>query len=207
MVEIAPRRDKASGIWARDPHDWYVEPLWASRRLFEEEAFSGPITDPACGMGRIVQSARSLGKQAVGYDVVVRSDVCGMVKDFLADDWFGDSRNFVSNPPFAHADRFVKLAIERAQEKVAMLLPATWHFGSARAAWLETTPLAAVLALTPRPSMPPGAVILAGAKPGGGTKDFAWFIWQRGHRGPWRGGWLQRDRKQNPARDQDEGML
>ena len=187
------RRDKASGIWARDPHDWYVEPSWTSTRLFDEETFDGGITDPACGMGRIVISARSRGLIACGYDIVRRSDECVRVADFLADDWRGHSANFVSNPPFGPADQFAKLALQRTRGKVALLLPATWHFGKARAAWLKTTPLRRVLALTPRPSMPPGAVIVAGEKPGGGTKDFSWYIWEIGYTGPWTGGWLNRD--------------
>ena len=176
------RRDKNAGIWTRDPHDWYVEPHWASRRLFEEEVFVGSVTDPACGCGRIVESAIHFGKIGVGYDIVKRNQ-----------HWSGDSDNFVSNPPFGLSNQFAKFAIERAHGKVALLLPATWHFGKARSAWLKTTPLSAVLALTPRPSMPPGAVIAAGEKPGGGTKDFSWYIWDKNHSGPWRGGWLERD--------------
>jgi beta-xylosidase len=67
--------------------------------------------------------------------------------------------------------------------KVALLLPATWHLGDKRSRWLETTPLRRIWCLTPRPSMPPGAVILAGETPGGGTQDFAWYVWLRGYDG------------------------
>ena len=185
---------KKSHLWDRDPFDFYCEPSWASERLFALESFTGEITDPACGIGRIVRAACAAGYPAGGYDIVDRGGGCERVSDFLDPEWAGAQYNFVSNPPFGVADRFVKLAIERAHHKVAMLLPATWHFGSKRAAWLETTPLKRVLALTPRPSMPPGAVILAGEKPGGGTKDFAWYIWDRGYSGPWQGGWMHRDR-------------
>lgn len=200
---IAPdeyaRRDKASGIWARDPHDWYVESEWCSERLFATEIFSGNVIDPACGFGRIVVSARKHYHLAEGMDIVRRSAICGGVADFFDPDWRGCKTatvrfpNIVSNPPFGRADEFVALALERAFGRVAMILPATWHFGSKRAAWLATTPLRKVLALTPRPSMPPGAVIAAGEKPGGGAKDFSWYIWEIGYSGPWEGGWLHRD--------------
>jgi hypothetical protein len=40
--------------------------------------------------------------------------------------------------------------------------------------------------------MPPGRAILSGQKVGGGTKDFAVFIWLKGYRGNWQGGWLRR---------------
>jgi hypothetical protein len=78
---------------------------------------------------------------AIGHDIVERSPECERVADFLSDEWSGACENFVSNPPFGVADEFAKLAIERARRKVALLLPATWHFGSKRAAWLKTTPL------------------------------------------------------------------
>jgi len=74
-----------------------------------------------------------------------------------------------------------------------MLLPATWLLGDRRARWLETTPLVRVLFITPRPSMPPGAVIMAGQKPGNGTTDYAWFVWGRGHVGGPQIGWLRRN--------------
>jgi len=34
--------------------------------------------------------------------------------------------------------------------------------------WLQGTPLRRISLLTPRPSMPPGHIIAAGSKPGGG---------------------------------------
>lgn len=197
---IAPdeyaRRDKAAGIWARDPLDYYIEQPWCSARLFDEEDFSTGIVDPACGSGNIVRSARAARISALGSDIMKRNGgECYIACDFFSAEWLSiyEPTNICCNPPFGVADQFVKLAIERAEKKTAMLLPATWHFGSKRAAWLATTPLQRVLALTPRPSMPPGAVIEAGHKPGGGTKDFSWYIWERGHVGPWEGGWLHRD--------------
>jgi hypothetical protein len=48
-----PLRKRQSHLWVRDKHDFYVEPEWVSRRLFEVESF-GAVWDPACGSGRIV---------------------------------------------------------------------------------------------------------------------------------------------------------
>jgi hypothetical protein len=61
------------------------------------------------------------------------------------------------------------------------------------ARWLADTPLARVWLLTPRPSMPPGHVIANGEKPGGGSQDFAWLVWEQGYRGKPELGWLRRD--------------
>lgn len=41
-------------------------------------------------------------------------------------------------------------------------------------------PVSVVRALTPRPKMRPGNVPLKG----NGTKEFAWFVFEHGHRGP-----------------------
>jgi hypothetical protein len=65
------------------------------------------------------------------------------------------------------------------------------------ARWLAATPLARVYLLTPRPSMPPGHVIAAGEKPGGGTQDFVWLVWDHDYAGAPTLHWLHRDRKDN----------
>jgi hypothetical protein len=64
------------------------------------------------------------------------------------------------------------------------------------ARWLSHTPLARIYLLTPRPSMPPGHVILAGEKPGGGSQDFCWLVWSRHHIGPPKLHWLHRDKEE-----------
>ena len=197
---------KKSHLWARHPDDWYCEDQWISERLFASGAFADcrTILDPACGMGRIVDAAARAGYQAAGSDIVPRWREHGrlgvyLVADFLHCSWSEITRPnwkrpdaIVSNPPFKHAEAFVRLALNRARYTVAMILPTTWRCGDERSRWLETTPLAEVLDITPRPSMPPGPVILAGEKPGGGTKDFSVFIWRKGHEGRHVGGWLRK---------------
>jgi hypothetical protein len=104
----------------------------------------------------------------------------------------------VSNPPFGHAMAFAKQALTVAKRRVALLLPVKWLLGDKRSRWLADSPLVQVYFITPRPSMPPGKVIVAGASPGGGKEDFAWFIWdQRAARSivkrPPEIAWLRRD--------------
>lgn len=185
-----PLRKRESHLWERDPNDWYVEPEWCSARLFVMEQFVGTIWDPACGMGRILAGARAAGLPAIGTDLIDRGCGAGGV-DFLKLD--EHPPNIVSNPPFSLAEKFVIRALNLTQRKVAMLLPANWVQGDTRSRWLETTPLARVLFITPRPSMPPGTVVAAGGTPGNGTTDYAWFIWSRGHRYAPTIGWLRRD--------------
>ena len=199
MHDTIEKIDKAAHLWARHPDDYYVEPEWCSARLFATEIFTGTIIDPACGSGRIVRTARAAraaGHRVVGYDLVQRSVGCIAQENFLDTDYETD--NIVSNPPFKLCGKprdfvFVRKALDTAADKVALLLPLPWMTGADKARYLQTTPLAKVLVLTPRPSMPPGPVIEAGLPPGGGTEDFAWFIWSHGHKGPPTLGWLNRD--------------
>jgi hypothetical protein len=41
--------------------------------------------------------------------------------------------------------------------------------------------------------MPPGSWIAAGNKPGGGTQDFCWLVFERGYKGEPAIGWLTRE--------------
>lgn len=179
-------RQKDAHIWERDPHDWYVEPPECSAALFAMSDFSGVVWDPACGMGRIVESARGAGLQAVGTDIVRRGEICEREFDFLDEDVELGFSHIVSNPPFKHSEEFVRRAIDLVPHggKVAMLLPLVWLTGfSSKRDWLPESPLKTLFPISPRPSMPPGAVVISGQTVGNGTKDFAWFVWERGHTG------------------------
>lgn len=192
-----PLRKRESSLWARSEHDWYVEPSWCSLRLFEEEPFRGWVFDPACGQGNILRSAWAHGLEAFGSDIVARFPDA-VVEDFL-NSQIVHADNIVSNPPFALCDDrkagthpFVERCLDRAIRKVALLLPANWVQGDGRSRWLEKTPLRRVWFLSPRPSMPPGAVLAAGMKPGNGTTDYAWFVWQHDYDGRPEVRWLRK---------------
>lgn len=182
---------KDAHIWARHPDDWYVEPEWCSRRLFEVEDFDGDIDDPSCGLGRIVISAKEAGYCAFGGDLVRRGSETLFLGSFLHRSL--PMHNVVSNPPFGIADAYARHALKLASRKVALLLPTKWMNAATRGRWLATTPLRRVWLLTPRPSMPPGPVIEAGIKPCNGTTDFAWFVWEHGYEGKPEIGWLHRN--------------
>ena len=176
-------------IWDKEANGHYVEPRWCSERLFEVEQFlPRRIVDPCCGFGHILVAADLAGYQIHGNDIVDRGFPDTAVADFFTADW--RCSNIVCNPPFEVFKDFALKALEVATTKVAMIslirtLPA--------ARWLKDTPLARVHLLTPRPSMPPGYTIAAGQKPGGGTQDFCWLVWEHDHRGAPELRWLHRD--------------
>lgn len=203
-------RERKSHVWDRHPDEWYVEPYWPSQRLFEAGLLADcrTILDPACGYGRIVDSAARAGLVAAGSDIAPRwrsqpHQGVYHVADFINGTWPAVKHRPVwsrpdliaSNPPFKHAEAFLRLSLDRARKAVALLLPAGWVLGDKRSRRLEQTPLAAVLYLTPRPSMPPGPVIEAGIKPGGGEGDFAFYVWRHDHQGAPTVGWLRKGDK------------
>lgn len=185
-------RPLGAHVWAKEPLGFYVEPEWCSERLFAVEKFAGSIWDPCCGIGRIADAAHRVGYSTYATDIVDRGyrrfEGCA---DFLQCDR-GLAPSIVCNPPFDRCDAFVRHALDltRPNGKVAMI----WLVRRLNAArWLARTPLARIHLLTPRPSMPPGQVILAGERPGGGTQDFAWLVFDHKHKGSPSLHWLHRD--------------
>lgn len=191
MPNLDIKRAENSHIWQREEHEHYVEPEWCSRRLFEVEKFEGDILDPCCGFGTIPKAAIASGIDpiwVVGQDIVDRGYGLEPPRDFLTETMGAD--NIVCNPPFDVFKEFAEHALKLATGKVAMI----WLVRTLPAArWLRGTPLARIYLLTPRPSMPPGHVIAAGEKPGGGKQDFCWLVWDKTHVGPPSIGWLHRD--------------
>ena len=174
--------------YARNAHDWYVEPKWSIDALLDVETFSGFTHDPACGGGNIPEAFRSRGLLAGGSDIVDRG--YGEQKDFLSPLWLhleSPIANIVCNPPFNLATEFLLKSLQIATGKVCILQRLAWLEGRARREIFENTPLARVLVFSRRVSMPPGG----SEQPAkGGSVAFAWFVWQQGYRGPPTLGWL-----------------
>ena len=151
-------------------------------------------SDPFARSGRIVEAPRRAGYEAYGSDIVDRGNHLDAMVDFF-DCRQSHGNSIVCNPSF-HVCRpeLIGHALKLAN-KAAMIWLAR-RLNAAR--WLRDTPLARVYFLTPRPSMPPGHVILAGEKPGGGSQDFVWLVWEHGHAGPPELHWLHRDSPGTP---------
>lgn len=189
---MIPQRKLDAHIWDREANEHYCEPSWCSSRLFGVEEFLGQIWDPCCGFGTIVLNALSQGHKVYASDIIERkAGICDEIIDFLACNDNCAAPNIVCNPPFNIAPQFAQHALSlAATQKVAMIFPVA-RLNAAH--WLRGTPLRRIWLLTPRPSMPPGHVIAAGEKPGGGKMDFCWIVWERGYQGAPELRWLNRD--------------
>jgi len=202
-LALAAKRPRNTHAFAPDPHGHYVEPAWCSARLFQAVDFGPPkarVFDPACGWGRILSSAKAADFGVIGTDIVDRrqdalafTDFPFAVSDFLNSPAVPDrSWSVVTNPPFRQVREFTELAVDIAKFKAAVLVPLR-RLPAAR--WLQRLPLESIHLLTPRPSMPPASYIAAWNKPGEGTQDFCWLVFNKqvaGGREP-RVRWLHRD--------------
>lgn len=195
QVQARPRH---AHIFELEPHGHYVEPEWYSARLFEEEFFGRPGTllfDPACGWGRILRTAQRAGFTVSGADIVDRLDRKALghipfhVCDFLKYLLYPSIQVIVCNPPFDRVEEFCTRALEITTFKAAMIVPVR---RLPAAHWLRL-PLRTVYLMTPRPSMPPGKYTAEGNKPGGGTIDFCWLVFEQKFRGEPRMRWLHRE--------------
>jgi hypothetical protein len=162
------KRLRRSHIFDRDRDDFYSEPEWCARRLFKVEEFHGLVWDPACGRGTIPHAARTAKLSNFASDIADHG--YGVRQDFLTASapTIAGLFNVVCNPPFKLAREFVEHALTLGAAKVAIIFPIA-RLNAAH--WLEALPLARIWLLTPRPSMPPGAMIARGEKPGGGKME------------------------------------
>lgn len=185
-----------------EPNQWYPEPEWCSRRLFEVHPFKGEVLDPFAGRGSIPRAARAAGLRAYGCDLIHRPqypEVAGGA-DFFDGPWSANVANIVTNPPYGFdgdggrlEERAIRLALERSERQVAAFCDVRLV---KRGAFLEAlpVPLQRVLFISPRPSCPPGPDLESGkTKATGGRTDYAWYIWTHGHVGPPVISWLRRD--------------
>ena len=174
--------DKAN----RERDDFYPTPPAATEALLRVEAFSGLIWEPACGDGAISKVLESAGHEVLSSDLIDRGYGRPGV-DFLLD-YQTTAPNIITNPPFKHAEDFVRHVLTRATSKVAMLCRLAWLEGKARRDLFENSPLSNVWVFSNRvPMLRGGDQMMKG---GGGMIAFAWYVWDHSHLGRPSLGWI-----------------
>jgi hypothetical protein len=170
----------------REKDDFYPTPAPATWALLRRERFDGGIWEPACGDGAISKVLEAAGYGVVSTDLVARGYGEPRI-DFLMEQRLL-APNVITNPPFKHAEEFVRKALDLGAQKVAMLLRLAWLEGSQRKTLFESTPLARVYVASRRLAMSRGGIEQAGN--GGSMIAFSWFVWDRAHEGAPQLGWF-----------------
>jgi hypothetical protein len=157
--------------------DFYPTPQWATFALIDNETFHGEIWECACGDGAMTNVLERTGNRVWNSDLYDRG--YGEVgHDFLTS--LRRAPNIVTNPPFHSAEGFVAKCLDLADDKFALLLRLAFLEGAgrARSVFLRSPP-SRVWVFSERITFyPKGAKIL-----GSGTTAYAWFVWDKAHRG------------------------
>ena len=164
-------------------HDLYETPPVAVRALMDAEWLPHRIWEPACGPGAIVRELRAGGHTVTASDLVdYGCEGQTADADFLAATAAPDGVDcIVTNPPFKDAGAFVARALELCP-RVVMLLRLAFLESERRRPILENGTLARVHVFRNRlPMMHRDG--WEGPKTTS-TTAFAWFVWDRSHRGP-----------------------
>lgn len=170
----------------REAYDFYSTPRSAVEQLLQVEPFDGPIWEPACGDGAISRVLQDAGHEVVSTDLVDRGFGQYGV-DFLMERK-PLARDVVTNPPFKLGTEFAIHALGLVPGKVAMLLKIGFLEGPTREALHQS--LARVWVIRRRITFLKGGKEFSRSNGKGGIHTYAWFVWDRQHRGPVTLGWL-----------------
>jgi hypothetical protein len=169
---------------AERKNDLYESPPQAVHALLKAENLPAVIWEPACGPGSIVRVLRGFGRQVYATDLVdyesPDQDQSGW--DFLSERQLPIGvQAIVTNPPFKNASEFVAHALHLCP-RVVMLLRLAFLESTKRVPILDNGTLARVHVFRNRlPMMHRDG--WTGPKVSNPTA-FAWFVWDRDHRGP-----------------------
>jgi hypothetical protein len=153
--------------------DFFPTPAWATHALVENEEFSGPIWECACGNGAMSTVLEERGHQVYSSDLYDRGFGNTGIDFTRSEKRF---ENIVTNPPYNSAESFVKTGLKLANQKFALLLRLAFLEGSNRQKTLfSLTPPSRVWVFSERITFYPAGAV----KGGSGTTAYAWFVWDR----------------------------
>lgn len=160
--------------------DFYETPACATAALLRVEAITGPIWEPCCGRGAIAKVLRANGFDVWATELREEAYADTARVDFLMErqTWIG---SIVTNPPFKLADQFVRHALLLCPQ-VYMLLRLAFLESERRSDILDSGWLKRVYVFRNRlPMMHRDGWTGPRAS---SSIPFAWFCFDREHRGP-----------------------
>jgi hypothetical protein len=166
-------------------NDLYETPPGATIALTRAELLPLRVWEPAAGRGAIVNVLRERGPHVVASDLVDYSGL-DFVTDFMAvTEMPAGCGCILTNPPFQIVNAFIAHALDLAP-RVIFLARLVLLESVTRTEILEYRHLARVHVFRNRlPMMHRGGWQGPRAS---SSVAYAWFVWDRDHRGPWSGG-------------------
>jgi hypothetical protein len=163
--------------YARKENDLYQTEPWATEALIRQFPVRGmTVWEPAAGNHLMADVLRDHGASVCTSDIAVYDRPHSAIFDFLLDRPHHEPsiQAIITNPPYGKSNRdavkFARLALERCDGLVALLLTAKFDFGKTRADLFRNNPrFWAKIALVDRIQWFPGD--------SSGTEDHAWYVW------------------------------
>lgn len=164
--------------YARQENDLYQTEPWATCALLQHFKVNGlHVWEPAAGNHLMADVLREHGAEVFTSDIALYDRRHDMAIDFLAPEVPISTSSFdaiITNPPYGPGNRdavkFARLALDRCDGLVALLMTAKFDFGKTRSNLFADCPrFAAKIALVDRIQWFPGKH--------GGTEDHAWYLW------------------------------
>lgn len=163
----------------RKKNELYETEPWATEALLHHLGLPGnaKIWEPAAGNHKIANVLRSHGYEVITSDIETYEKRHDAVMDFLAPRFDYKNPNcdaIITNPPYGKGNRqaveFARLALERCDGWVALLLTAKFDFGKTRKFLFRDNPrYFAKIALLDRISWAGNGET--------GTEDSCWMVW------------------------------
>jgi hypothetical protein len=174
-VAMSPRAERGD--------DFYRTPECAVHALLKVESFNGPIWECACGDGLIVNALREAGHKVVATNLIdygCPDSTSGV--DFLKEHRApAGVETIITNPPFMHADKFVRHALKLVP-RVVMLLRLLFLESQGRCDIIDGGRLRRVYPFIDRlPEMHRNG--WDGPRIENSPIQFAWFCWDRNYSG------------------------
>lgn len=167
----------------RQHEDFYATDPIAAELLLKEEKFSN-IWECACGEKHLSKVFEKAGYNVRSSDII---DRCGNeVFDFLSIEnqkWNGD---IITNPPYKYALDFIYKSLQIIPDghKVAMFLKVQFLKGKERKHLFKRFPPKVVYISSSRILCAKNAEFKRMRENGGSAVAYAWFVWEKGYKGP-----------------------
>ena len=167
----------------RQHEDFYATDPIAAELLLKEEKFSN-IWECTCGEKHLSKVFEKAGYKVRSSDIVNR---CGNeVFDFLSmenQQWDGD---IITNPPYKYALDFIYKSLQIIPDghKIAMFLKVQFLEGKERKHLFKNNPPKVVYISSSRILCAKNAEFKRMRENGGSAVAYAWFVWEKGYKGP-----------------------
>lgn len=163
----------------REENDLYCTHPKAIEELLKIESFQHKIWEPCDGLGHISETLIKYGHEVRCSDIIIRERNIERINFLLynGEKWDGD---IITNPPYSDAASFVRKAIDVVNDecKVAMWLRILFLESQSRKDLFKEFPPKRVWISSSR--IPCGK---NGDFSGQSAQAYAWFIWEKGHKG------------------------